>query len=372
MRVAILVPMMSGRGGSETAVAGLVQGLQSLGDEAHVYLFGGLPKDPRWLEPLPYTVLGSPTEKRLRRFHRYIFGLAKEFKRFSPDAVVALDSLRLVKGKLALTLSGSNASLLSFIEFPVDHIRMNRLLKIADGHLAIGEGVAGQLKDLVGKSCSDRVFTIYNPILLNCSIVARPANGEGVAFLHVGRLEFAAQKRVADLLAAASRLGGNFRLTIIGDGNDRSRLEEYSRELGLQDRVTWLGWKVQPWASVERASVLLLVSSYEGFPLILLEALSRGIPCIASDCKYGPNEILENGTNGWLYPVGDIDRLTELMQAVVDNPRILPAPEDVLASAQKFSAQAVAERARLAFATLAKPGAPLHPQVCPADDIPKN
>ena len=130
MRVAILVPMMSGRGGSETAVAGLVQGLQSLGDEAHVYLFGGLPKDPRWLEPLPYTVLGSPTEKRLRRFHRYIFGLAKEFKRFSPDAVVALDSLRLVKGKLALTLSGSNASLLSFIEFPVDQIRMNRLLKI--------------------------------------------------------------------------------------------------------------------------------------------------------------------------------------------------------------------------------------------------
>lgn len=42
---------------------------------------------------------------------------------------------------------------------------------------------------------------------------------------------------------ASSRLGGNFRLTIIGDGNDRSRLEEYSRELGLQDRVTWLGWK---------------------------------------------------------------------------------------------------------------------------------
>ena len=54
--------MMSGRGGSESAILGLVQGLQSAGDEAHLYLFGGLPSDPRWVESVPHTTLGSRTE----------------------------------------------------------------------------------------------------------------------------------------------------------------------------------------------------------------------------------------------------------------------------------------------------------------------
>ncbi|HEX3435184.1 MAG TPA: hypothetical protein VHT24_00335, partial [Pseudacidobacterium sp.] len=137
MRVAILVPMMSGRGGSESAVAGLVRGLHGLGDDTRIYLFGGLPSNPAWIESLPHTTLGSRTEMRLRRLWRYTFELAREFRRFRPDAVVALDSLRLAKGRLALTMSGIDAPLVSFIQFPVDRMRMNRLLKVADGHMAL-------------------------------------------------------------------------------------------------------------------------------------------------------------------------------------------------------------------------------------------
>jgi len=118
MRVAILVPMMSGRGGSETAVAGLVRGLQSSGDEAHVYLFGGLPTDPRWVESVPHTALGSRTETRWQRLRHYSLGLAKEFRLFRPDAVVALDSFRLLKGKLALTLSQPTRRLFPLFSFP--------------------------------------------------------------------------------------------------------------------------------------------------------------------------------------------------------------------------------------------------------------
>lgn len=363
MRVAFLVPMMSGRGGTESAIMGLAQGLQQAGDEPHVYFFGGEPSDPRWIDAVPHTILGSRTEKRLQRFRKYSFGLAAELKRFRPDAVVALDAARLLKGRVALTLSGHRASLWSWIHFPIERIKNNRLLRLADGHLAISEGVAGQIRDLLGASHAGRVFTIYNAIPMDGTQVTRPANQEAVEFLHIGRLEFAGQKRVADLLAAAARLQGNFRLTIIGDGGDRARLEEYSRELGLASRIDWLGWKESPWDHVSLASLLLLTSSFEGFGIILVEALSRGIPCITSDCKYGPDEIVEHGRNGWLYPVGDIDRLAQLMQAVLDNPGILPAQEDVSASAQKFSAQAVTERAKFAFASIAKPSAPFRPQM---------
>jgi UDP-D-galactose:(glucosyl)LPS alpha-1,6-D-galactosyltransferase len=373
MRVAILVPMMSGRGGSETAVAGLVQGLQSSGDEAHVYLFGGLPTDPRWVESVPHTALGSRTETRWQRLRHYSLGLAKEFRHSRPDAVVALDSFRLLKGRLALTLSGTNAPLISFIQFPVDRIRMSKLLKIADGHMALCDGIAEQLRALVGKTPRERVFTTYEPVPLADTHMYRPRPGETVEFLHIGRLQFEGQKRVSDLLAAAARVTGDFKLTIIGDGGDRARLEQYSRELGVAPRITWLGWQESPWDHVSKASALLLTSSYEGFGIILVEALSRGIPCITSDCKYGPNEIVVHGQNGWLYPVGDIAQLTRLMQAIVANARILPEVEDVSASAQKFSAQAVTERAKFAFVSVAKSNARLHTQLrSPASNASEN
>ncbi len=352
MRVAILVPMMSGRGGSETAVTGLVQGLQSSGDEAHIYLFGGLPRDPRWLNGLHYTVLGSPMETRLRRLSRYIFGLAGEFKQFRPDAIVALDPPRLLKGRVALILSGIKSPLWSWIHFPIEYIKIKRLLKLADGHLAISEGVGRQIKGLVGGAGAEHVITIYNAIPMDGERVARPTGRDTVELLHIGRLEFAAQKRVADLLAAVARLKGNFRLTILGDGDDSDRLKQYSRDLGIGDRIIWLGWKEEPWEHVTRASLLLLTSSYEGFGIVLVEALSRGIPCITSNCNYGPDEIIEHGRNGWLYPVGDIEQLAQLMQAVIDDPQVLPSQESTAASAQKFSARAVTERAKLAFATL--------------------
>jgi UDP-D-galactose:(glucosyl)LPS alpha-1,6-D-galactosyltransferase len=372
MRIAILVQMMSGRGGSESAVMGLTEGLQSRGDEVCIYLFGGLPRDPRWLESVPHTVLGNPTEKRWRRLYKYSFGLAGEFRRFQPDIVVALDAERLLTGRIVLALSGVKASLWSWIHFPIERIKKNRLLRLADGHLAVSEGVASQIRTLVKPSHANRVVTIYNPVWTNAPPVTRPVTGEAIEFLHIGRLEFAAQKRVADLVAAISRVRGSFRLTIVGDGPDRVKLEEYSRELNIDDRIVWLGWKEKPWDHVTEASVLLLTSSYESFGIVLVEALSRGIPCIASNCKYGPDEIVEHGKNGWLYPAGDVDRLTQLMQAVVDDPRLLAEQSDVSASAQKFSVQAVTERARLAFATLAKPNAPLRAQNRHTSGVSKN
>ena len=214
--------MMSGRGGSESAVMGLTEGLQSRGDEVRVYLFGGLPRDPRWLESIPHTVLGNPSERRWRRLNKYLFGLAGEFRRFRPDIVISLDAERLLIGRIALALSGVKASLWSWIHFPIERIKKNWLLRLAAGHLAVSEGVAGQIRTLVKPSHANRVVTTYNPVWTNAPLVTRPVTGEAVEFLHIGRLEFAAQKRVADLLAAVSRLKGNFRLTISGTGRQCS------------------------------------------------------------------------------------------------------------------------------------------------------
>jgi UDP-D-galactose:(glucosyl)LPS alpha-1,6-D-galactosyltransferase len=340
--------MMSGRGGTESALKGLGAGLRGRGDEIRFYFFGGAPSDPTWIEGFPYTILGDRSDSRLTRLRKYSLGLAEEFRKFRPDAVIALDTFRLLKGKLAVRLAMLPAPLVSWIHFPVDRIKHPQVLKLAAGHLGISEGVSEQLRALLGPRSRDKVATIYNGIDVNKARVKRPVDGT-VQLLHIGRLEVERQKRVVDLLNAAAGVKGNFELTIIGDGDDRSKLEALSRELGLDARVRWLGWKDKPWDHVTEASVLVLTSSFEGLGMILIEALVRGIPCISSDCKVGPSEIIEDGKNGWLYPVADVKRLQTLMQAVVDNPAILPSQDVAVASAQKFSLQAVAERTHTAL-----------------------
>jgi len=349
MRIVFLVHVMSGRGGTESAILGLMRGLESIGDECRVCLLGGASSDPRWLDTTPHIIFGSPRQSRLRRFWEYSFGLAKELRSFRPDVIVALDGPRLLIGKVALALSGHRAQLWSWIHFPVERIAMTQMLKFADGHLAISEGVAGQLMPFLGKRSKGGVVTIYNPIETDIPVVPRPAPGGPAVFVHIGRLEWDRQKRVNDLLAAAALLKDKFRIIIIGDGDERPRLQQYSRELGIDDRIEWLGWKTEPWTAVKEASALVLTSSFEGFGIVLAEALARGVPCISSDCKVGPDEIIEEGTSGWFYPVGNVEALAQRMQQIIDGPGILPGPEALRASARKFSVQAVASRASAAF-----------------------
>lgn len=137
----------------------------------------------------------------------------------------------------------------------------------------------------------------------------------------MGRIQFEDQKNLKEVFLALGKLDKPFRLDLVGNGSDHDmiKLKKLALELGIQDKIYWHDWQTNPWGYVEKTiqtvSALVLTSTFEGFPMILCEALSRGIFCISSDCTTGPSDIIKP-TNGLLYPPGNIDALTDCFNVV--------------------------------------------------------
>jgi len=132
--------------------------------------------------------------------------------------------------------------------------------------------------------------------------------------LAAGRL--VSQKDYPTLLRAfAIAAGQGLRedLVILGDGDDRPVLENLAGELSTSPRVYFLGHRDNPFPYMKRARAFVLSSVWEGFGLVLLEAMTLGIPCIATDCPAGPAEILDGGRCGILVPMRDPKALAAAM-----------------------------------------------------------
>ena len=205
------------------------------------------------------------------------------------------------------------------------------LLKYATSHLAISKSIATQLKPFAIHSA---VTYVGNPLNVKDQIpIARPTS-DSLELLYIGRLDNE-QKRVDLLLHALSKLEKGWHLTIIGDGADAEMLKELAISLQINDTIDWLGWIDSPWEVVQKASLFLLTSDYEGMPLVLIEALSRGIPALATICG-GAEEIVNPGENGFLIPKGDVDALYDLLHSILHHEVILPTAESCIQSVASF------------------------------------
>lgn len=195
-----------------------------------------------------------------------------------------------------------------------------RLFMRADGIIAVSQGVGLDLARLFGLP-SDRIRVVPNPVVtpaLYHSAAQSPGHpwlegGEIPVILGVGR--FARVKDFSTLISAFAQVRRHrpARLVLLGDGNQRPRLEALARDLGVHEDVDMPGFTANPYAYMSRASLFVLSSIREGSPNALTEALALGLPVVATDCPSGPREILEGGRYGKLVPVGDVNALAEAM-----------------------------------------------------------
>ena len=138
-------------------------------------------------------------------------------------------------------------------------------------------------------------------------------------------------KRAGDILQAFSIISEehrNYDLLVLGDGPERTALEEQVAKLNLNDRVKFCGRVDNPFSYLGRSEFFVMASESEGFPNALIEAMACGCKVIASDCMTGPREILAPelveevkeayfNRTGVLFPVGDFEALGGIMRRVI-------------------------------------------------------
>jgi glycosyltransferase involved in cell wall biosynthesis len=219
----------------------------------------------------------------------------------------------------------------------------------ADAIVAVSGGVAADMTAAAGVS-PDRITIIPNPVVsprMHGSSDERPADpwfhdpGRPV-FVAMGRL--VPQKDFATLIRAFARIDATPlpRLVILGQGPLRADLQALAAELGVGDRVRLLGFVTNPFPYVRHARAFVLSSLYEGFGVVLVEAMACGTPVIATDCPFGPAEILDGGRFGRLVPVSDPRALARAMRDALVGAR--PSPAVLTERAADFDVERAADR----------------------------
>jgi UDP-D-galactose:(glucosyl)LPS alpha-1,6-D-galactosyltransferase len=318
VKILLLLGTLSGRGGIETCVVTMARSAALHGDVVKVVALTPSQIDGNWHDGLDYTEYGCSPNLKKQAFQA--FGVVfKEMRDFRPDAVVTIYTSTLLPVYLARWLVSRQTVITLWMHFGLSLRQRTGLVRFADKVLCISKAIEDGFSN-AGVS-KNRLATVPNGIDLTqlTQLVDTPPDGETV-FAHVGRLMMGGQKQTDVLLRQLALVTGSWRLKIVGSGTDEDMiaLKALSHELGLAKNIDWLGWQADPWSAVGRVSALVLCSAYEGLPMILIEAIARGVPCVSSNCDSGPSDIVIPYVNGLLYDVNRPQELACLLQNLVD------------------------------------------------------
>lgn len=141
--------------------------------------------------------------------------------------------------------------------------------------------------------------------------------GQPPVILGVGRLT--EQKDFQTLIRAFAKVIEiqDARLMILGTGEDRNKLNNLVKELGLVDNVHFAGFSNNPYPYIAKSAVFVLSSLWEGLPTVIIEAMALGTPVVATDCPGGSAEILSGGKYGELVPMGDSNAMAQAILKVL-------------------------------------------------------
>lgn len=265
-----------------------------------------------------------------------LLGLIQYIRQEKPVAIVSardsLNAVNVLACKLSFTATKAITSV--HVDFSNDNpartakgkihrwsgLTLGRLLyRFSNEIIAVSNGVAD---NLAKRMYLDRrkITVIYNPTFQMYNEVGTVADAflehfQKPVLIGVGRLT--AQKGFDTLIQAFSFFKEKHKsgtLLILGEGEDREKLEAYAKELEIQDCVIMPGYLKRPAQYIKKADLFVFTSRWEGFGNVLVEALGVGAKIVSTDCKSGPAEILDNEKYGTLVPVDDPHALLKAIE----------------------------------------------------------
>lgn len=185
--------------------------------------------------------------------------------------------------------------------------------------------VSSELQKFYAKKLKrSKCMCIFIPNLID-NVPTKLAPLENHQLVSVGRLS--PEKGYLDLLKIYNRLQkkhSSWKLDIIGDGLERENLEKYIDKHNLGDKVTLHGFKGREYIDkvLHESSIYLMTSYTESFGIVLLEAMSHGIPCIAFDSAEGAREIIVSGKNGYLIKNRSFEAMISKIEDLINNKKV--------------------------------------------------
>ena len=321
MKKIIFVAQSLRKGGAERVVSLLSQQFKKMGYDVKIilwaneveYSYGGEIIDINFPASKSYLI------KALRLFQR-IKKLKQIFKQEKPDFIFSF----MESCNFASILTGYNV-VVSIRNNPnkKHNWYQKKLIKFLYNFSNVVKVVAVSktIENILNNQYRIRnTKTILNPIVLDETYkIKEDLNKFKPFILSVGRLN--PQKNFTMLIESFynSRAKDDFRLLIIGEGKERNNLELLIDNLKLNDKVFLLGQKDNIKDYYLQCDIYVLSSKFEGFPNVLIEALSNSCACISTDCPTGPSEIIKNNENGILVKNENQEALSEAIDELYFN-----------------------------------------------------
>lgn len=180
-----------------------------------------------------------------------------------------------------------------------------------------------RVKAHMGDAVCGKLITINNPNTFDSVADANDTKKEKI-ILMVGRV-YNLSKNMLDFMRmwrALAPKNPQWRAVIVGDGPDLERLKRYSSKHRME-RIEFAGMQKDVSKYYEKASILCQTSIYEGWGMVLVEALGKGCVPVAYDSFEAVHDIITDGVNGCVVPRFNVDALTAKIQYLIDNPQVL-------------------------------------------------